>query len=106
VTVLHWLIHVTGSDYGLPYGHFSWYDCLSGAGSDLGELALFGALIAWYRRNECHVDTCKRIAHRTVHGTDDDGRAVTYLLCRRHSPARAPTAGDVRRHHARGRQAA
>lgn len=67
--------------------------------------AMTGALIAWYRRNECHVDPCRRIAHRMAHGTDDDGRPVTYHLCRRHAPAEAPSAADVRRHHAQGRPA-
>lgn len=75
----------------------------------LSQLALLVAMatgiIAWYRRNECHADTCRRIAHRTVHGTDDDGRPVTYHLCRRHVPVAAPSESDIRRHHARGSEA-
>lgn len=24
----HWLVHVTGCDYGAPYGHFVFYDLI------------------------------------------------------------------------------
>lgn len=85
---LHWLVHVTGSDYGLPYGHFSFYDLLSGSASDLGKLALFGALIAWYRRNECHVDACRRLGRHPVAGTP-------FVTCRKHHPHGAPSHQDV-----------
>lgn len=99
----HWLVHVTGSDYGLPYGHFSFYDLLSGSASDLGELALIGAILgafaAWYRRNNCHVASCRRISHRQVSGLDDHGQPVIYHICRRHNPVAPPSAEDIHRHH-------
>lgn len=61
----------------------------------LSQLALLvtmaAGLIAWYRRNECHVDSCRRIAHRQAAGTDPQGRPLALHLCRRHHPAPAPT---------------
>jgi hypothetical protein len=77
--LLHWLAHVLGADYGLPYGHFSFYDFESGSGSDLGEVAIVGGLLSVYRRHNCHVHGCWRVGRHKVAGTD-------HVVCRRHHP--------------------
>lgn len=56
--ILHFLIHLCGIDYGLSYGHASWYNFWSGFGSDLG---LFGAAGTLYWKHNCHQDRCWRI---------------------------------------------
>jgi hypothetical protein len=84
----HWLIHWTGSDYGLQYGKWSFYGFWSGFGSDLGELTIIAGLLAVYRKHNCHVRGCWRLARFPVPGT-------SYVTCRRHHPHGAPTAGQV-----------
>ena len=43
-----------------------WYGFWSGFGSDLGELAIVGGLIAVVRRHNCEVHRCWRMGrHRT-----------------------------------------
>jgi hypothetical protein len=49
---VRFLVHVMGADYGLPYGHWGWYDFWSGiAGSFLVNMAAFGLL--WYLHHTC-----------------------------------------------------
>jgi hypothetical protein len=99
--LLHWLAVHTGTvnEPGPYYGFWS------GFGSDLGEITLIGVILGalgtWYRRNNCHIDRCRRLSHRQVSGLDEHGQPVTFHVCRRHHPAPAPAAEDVRRaHHA------
>ena len=77
---------------GYGYGFFS------GVGSDLGELALFGAIVGAYRHVNCHIKGCARFAH---HEYEIDG--VKYKLCRKHHPGvnedSRPTQEDFERHH-------
>lgn len=82
---MHWLSHWLGLDNpsGAPY---LWW---SGAGADLGELAIIGGLVGIYRRHNCHVHRCWRIARHPVDGT-------TWTVCRLHHPDEAPTAQDIR----------
>jgi len=59
-----------------------WYGFWSGFGSDLGEFAIFGGLIAAYRRHTCHVDHprfCWRPGTHPVAGTP-------YRACKKHHP--------------------
>jgi hypothetical protein len=70
---------------GLFHGYF-WhplagdgYQFWSGIGSDLGELTLIGAIAAWYRMHNCHVNRCWRLSW---HPHPDHGHPV----CRRHHP--------------------
>lgn len=84
---MHWLAHVLGMDdlSGPFYGFWS------GAGSDLGELAIVGSMLGVYRKHNCHVRGCWRIARHQIAGTD-------WVVCRRHHPDlpnRAPTATDI-----------
>jgi hypothetical protein len=88
---MNWLWHLLGFDYGLPYGHFGFYNAWSGFGSDIGELALAGGVIAIVRRHNCEVHGCWRIGrHQTAGG---------HMVCRRHNPAGVVTHADVIRAH-------
>jgi hypothetical protein len=81
---MHWLAQLLGLND--PSGRaYAWW---SGAGSDLGELAILGGMAGIYRRHQCHVRRCWRIARQQVEGT-------TWHVCHRHHPAGAPTAGDL-----------
>lgn len=75
---MNWLEHALGMDNlsGPIYGLWS------GFGSDVGEFALFGAAIAFYRRHTCHVDSprfCWRWGAHQVAGTP-------YRACKKHHP--------------------
>lgn len=87
----HWLIHVLGIDYGLPYGHWNWYNAWSGFGSDVGEVAILGGLISWARHANCEVHGCWRLGrHQTAAG---------HKVCRVHHPDDHLTAEAVRDAH-------
>ena len=84
----HWLAVHTGTDNepGDYYGAFS------GWVSDLGEVALLGAIFgAWHRVN-CHAKGCWRIGRQHVSGT-------TYVTCRKHHPDGKPTAEHIAEKH-------
>lgn len=80
----HWLwlwfaIHTgTYNEPGPYYGFFS------GFGSDLGEIALIGAVFQVYRKHNCHIKGCWRIAHYEF---TDRENGDTYMLCRKHHPS-------------------
>lgn len=52
-----------------------YYGFWSGFGSDLGEIAILGGIVAFYRTHECHTSTC----HWPAHHTTADG----YRLCKK-----------------------
>lgn len=83
----HWFLHATGADNvsGPQYGFWS------GFGSDLGEFAI---LVTLWKRLNCHVDGCWRIAIHHVPGTP-------YTTCRKHHPTigSSVTADHVREAH-------
>jgi hypothetical protein len=73
------LAHVLGLDDSSGRVYLWW----SGVGSDLGEVAIVGALVAHVRRHTCHVDHprfCWRPATHPVAGTP-------YRTCKKHHPA-------------------
>jgi hypothetical protein len=73
--LLHWLaIHTGTLNEGGPY-----YGFFSGFGSDLGEVTIIGGAYMIYRKHNCHVDRCWRIAKHPVEGTP-------YVVCRKHHP--------------------
>jgi hypothetical protein len=83
---VHLLLRILGvDDLSGP-----WYGFWSGFGSDLGELAIVGGLVAVARRHNCHVHHCWRVGRHPVEGT-------TFVVCRRHDPSGTVTADDVRR---------
>ncbi len=86
----HWLLNFFGINNLAGYG----YGFFSGIGSDLGEVAIIGAIIAVYRKHNCHVQGCWRISRHAVKGTP-------WVVCRKHHPEidRAPTAAEVREDH-------
>jgi hypothetical protein len=65
----HYLVHATGCDYGAPYGHWVPYNFWSGFGSDISELAIFGAVLGAWRKHVCHEKGCLRIGRHQVDGT-------------------------------------
>ncbi len=77
------LSHVLGTD-----GR-SWYDFWSGFGADLGQIAFVGAAIGLYRKHNCHVKGCWRIAKQPL---EHDG--TTWMVCHQAPPRRPADAGD------------
>lgn len=71
----HWVEVHTGTvnEIGPYYGFWS------GFGSDIGEVAIIGAVLAAYRKHNCHVTRCWRIAKHPVEGTP-------FCTCRKHHP--------------------
>jgi len=65
--LLHWLTYMTGSENtsGAPPNYNFW----SGFGSDLGEVALIGAVLGMFKRHNCHQRRCWRIGRHVVNGT-------------------------------------
>ena len=77
------LLHWTGSDNvsGPEYGFWS------GFGSDLGEFAIVGSLLALVRHRNCEVKGCWRLGRHTT--------AAGHHVCRKHHPEDHLTAEAV-----------
>jgi hypothetical protein len=60
---MHWL-QTALNTYILHPLHGNGYAWWSGAGSDLSELALLGALFAAWRHHTCHRQGCWKLGHR------------------------------------------
>lgn len=76
---MNWLAHILGIDSEAS----RWYAFWSGFGSDVGEFALLGAAVTFWRRHSCHVDSprfCWRPGTHPVAGTP-------YRVCRKHHPS-------------------
>jgi hypothetical protein len=76
---MNWLVHILGIDNEAG----RWYAFWSGAGSDIGEVAILGGMVAFWRRHSCHVDSprfCWRPGTHQVVGTP-------YRTCKKHHPA-------------------
>jgi hypothetical protein len=81
---VHWLAHFLGLDN--PSGGF--YLFWSGAGADISELAIIGALLGAWRRHNCHVTGCWRLGRHPVDGTP-------WVVCKIHHPDDPPTAATI-----------
>ncbi len=68
---------------GLDDASGAWYLFWSGVGADITELAIIGGLISIYRRHNCGVRWCWRIAR---HDFTDPSGTTTHHLCRHHHP--------------------
>ena len=81
--MIHWFFIHTGTynESGPYYGFFS------GFGSDLGEVALIGSVIALFRHRNCHVQGCWRL------GKPIDGTA--FLACHKHHPDHPGTKRNI-----------
>jgi hypothetical protein len=80
--VTAWLLHLLDR-YGITDTNGRWYALWSGFGSDVGEVALLGGMVAFYRRHTCHVDDprfCWRWGAHPVPNT-------AFRACRKHHPA-------------------
>ncbi len=74
--MFHALLHFMGV---LPRTPSSAYNFWSGFGSDIGEAAIIGGLVAAYRKHNCHEPGCWRLGkHPAANGL--------YVLCRKHHP--------------------
>ena len=80
--------HVLGTD-----GR-GWYDFWSGFGADIGGLAFLGAGFGVYRKHNCHVHGCWRIAKQAIVGT-------SWVVCHHHHPEGRPTAEQVAQVHSK-----
>ncbi len=69
-----------------------WYNFWSGIGADIGQLALIGAAIGLYRKHNCHVKGCWRIAKQPL---EHDG--ATWMVCHKHHPADQLTDATMQR---------
>lgn len=78
----HWLMHAFGLDNlaGPVYGFWS------GAGSDISELAIVGAVLGMFKRHNCHQRRCWRIGRHAVNGSP--------WCDRHHQEARGGGSGD------------
>lgn len=74
----HWVEIHTGV---LPLKPSRAYNFWSGFGSDLGEVTILGAVVAGYRKMNCHSKGCWRIAHHEI-----DRNGVKYKVCRKCHP--------------------
>lgn len=85
---MSWLLHVLGVDNEAG----RWYAFWSGFGSDIGEVAIVGSLLAIVRKHNCHVHRCWRVGHLPV---EVDG--ISYSVCHKHHPTGPPKAEEIRR---------
>ena len=89
---MNWLLHILGVDNVSG----RWYGWWSGAGSDVGELAIIGGLLTVVRRHNCEVHGCWRLGrHQTAAG---------HHVCRAHHPDGHLTAEQVTASHEQARQ--
>lgn len=83
----HFLAHF----FGLDNLSGPWYGFWSGAGSDISELAIVGAMLGMLRQHNCEVRRCWRLGrHKTAAG---------HKVCRKHHPEDHLTAGRVAEAH-------
>jgi hypothetical protein len=75
-----WLCHVTGCDYGLPYGHFAWYNLYSGFGGSVPDVMIPATCLAWWYHHTCH-DSWK-----CLHWGRYPAAGGMFRLCRQHHP--------------------
>lgn len=79
----HWLAHVLGLDNASGTAYLAW----SGAGGDLAEFAIAGALLGLIRKHNCEVHRCWRMGRHVT--------AAGHMVCRRHHPGERLTAEAV-----------
>lgn len=76
ILIWHWLQNITGTN--IPSAGSKWYNFWSGFGSDFGEIAILGSILALYRHHNCKMKGCWRIGHHSVSGTP-------YVTCHKHA---------------------
>ena len=76
---MNWLLHFLGVRPTSGSGAYAWW---SGAGSDIGELAILGGLVTLVRHQNCGTSGCFRFGR---HEYEMDG--VKHKLCKKHHPA-------------------
>lgn len=76
----HFWLHPISHFFGFDNLSGPFYGFWSGAGSDIQEVTLLGAVLVLARHTNCHVHRCWRLGRHHVEGTP-------YKTCRRHHPA-------------------
>jgi hypothetical protein len=80
--------HVLGTD-----GR-TWYNFWSGFGADVGGLTIAAGALGVYRKHNCHVKGCWRIAKQQVVGT-------SWVVCHKHHPEGRPSAEQIAQVHSK-----
>lgn len=80
--MIHLLFHWLGLDSASGTPYLAW----SGAGGDVAELAVLGAVAAGWHRVNCSQQHCWRVGRRPLHDTG-------LHLCHRHHPEGAKPTG-------------
>lgn len=95
--LLHHALNLVFNWFGIS-GTGSHYGFWSGAGSDLGEVTLLAAVIAGYRKINCHTKGCLRIGRHELPVHD---HLVVKLCakCHPHHEGRAMTKHHIHRLH-------
>ena len=75
------LLHFLGVEPRSPSTAYNWW---SGAGSDIGEVAIFGGLVQMYRAHECHDEGCHRLGNKIT--VEENGHH--YRRCSKHHRVR------------------
>jgi hypothetical protein len=88
----HAILHFFGVIDESGKGYAFW----SGIGSDIGEVAIIGAVVGMYRKHNCQATGCWRIGKHPVEGTG-------FITCRKHHPVISSdgplTADDIAQAH-------
>ena len=83
MSLWHLIVHLLGVDYGLPYGHWGWYNFWSGVGGSFliaSVTWLFAGFPLWYYHHSCHDHpACLRWGKYAAAGG-------TFKLCWKHHP--------------------
>lgn len=83
--MIHLLFHWLGLDNASGTAYLAW----SGAGGDVAELAVLGAVVTVWRRVNCSQRRCWRIGRRQLHDTG------LHLWLRHHPEGAKPSATHI-----------
>jgi hypothetical protein len=90
LAVWHFIVHILGVDYGLPYGHWGWYNFHSGFAGSWEVGAVVAGVGLWWH-HQCGVHGCYWYARRTT--------AAGERACWRHHPHKKRTAEEINAAH-------
>jgi hypothetical protein len=76
---MHWLIVHLSQELGISNSSSRAYDFWSGSGSDIGEIAIIGAVVGVFRKHNCHIKGCYRIGKHPLENSP-------FILCKKHHP--------------------
>jgi hypothetical protein len=95
LSLWYFLVHVTGEDYGAPYGHWVWYNFYSGFGASYPYLLLSAGLLFYWHHTCQGKPACLRWAkYRAANGQ--------FKVCYKHHPdfsGKRPNISTINRMH-------